>query len=156
MWMAKRYCSLRQTVKGQPTCDFLVALPFWRTIWTSLHHRYFFICTKMQDDARKALRMSKNKKVICQGQRSLCFRHFFVFCVRTSVSCRQFVICNLSFASQYISGIYFSNSGLLTVNISSRYREVSLNMSYKVILFRFVKVRHKIPLITKLDNARTV
>ena len=31
-----------------------------------------------------------------------------------------------------MSGIYFSNSGLSMVNISSRYREVSLNMSMYV------------------------
>ena len=41
------------------------------------------------------------------------------------------------------------------VKISSKYREVSLNMSInKVVLFRFVKVRHKIPLITKYKRIR--
>ena len=49
----------------------------------------------------------------------------------------------------YISGICLSNSGLSMVNISSRYWKVSLNNVYKVIKFRFVKVRHKISLIKK-------
>ena len=41
-----------------------------------------------------------------------------------------FALFNWSSAG-YISGIYFSNSGLSMVNMSSRYREVSLNMSMR-------------------------
>ena len=51
------YCSLRQKVKCQPNCYFLVPSPFLRNIFISLHRRYFLLFTKMHDDARKTLGM---------------------------------------------------------------------------------------------------
>ena len=63
-WTVKKaaYCSLRQKVKGQSTCDFLVSHRFWRNILISLHHRYSLLWIKTQEYARKTLRMSRNKK----------------------------------------------------------------------------------------------
>ena len=53
----------------------------------------------------------------------------FIFKSRKEVSLSEvFALFNWSSVG-YISGICFSNSGLSMVNISSRYREVPLNMS---------------------------
>ena len=91
------YYSLRQKVKGQSTCNFLVALPFWKNILISLHHRYFFLCSKMQDDALKTLRMLQIKKAFVKVNRyafsmNVMFSSFCVYCARVSVSWSRFVI----------------------------------------------------------------
>ena len=63
----------------------------------------------------------------------------FTFKSRKEVSLSKvFALINWSSVG-YMLGIYFSNSGLSMMNISSRYREVSLNKSIRLDLFRFVK-----------------
>ena len=55
----------------------------------------------------------------------------FIFKSKKEVSLSEvFALLNWS-SSGYISGVYFSNSGLSMVNILSRYREVSLNTSMR-------------------------
>ena len=55
----------------------------------------------------------------------------FIFKSKKEVSLSEvFALFNWNSAG-YISGICFSNSGLSMVKISSRYREVSLNISSK-------------------------
>ena len=77
-----KYWSLSQRVKGQPSCNPLVVLYFWRNIFTPLNHRCIQLQKKMVDDDWKTPRTSKDKKVIGQGQyrmlsdRALCLRHF--------------------------------------------------------------------------------
>ena len=67
--------------------------------------------------------------------------------------CLKYLLWSTKVPLDIYQAYVFSNSGLSMLNISSRYREVSLNMYvYKVILFRFVKVRHNIPLMTKLKT----
>ena len=46
---------------------------------------------------------------------------------RSKFLCLKYLLCSVG----YISGICFSNSGLSIVDISSRYQEVSLNMSIR-------------------------
>ena len=71
----------------------------------------------------------------------------FIFKSKKEVSLSEvFALFNCSSAG-YISGIYFSNSGLSMVNISSRYRGIIKHV-YEVMAFGFFKVRHKVPLIT--------
>ena len=47
-WMDKRksLIDLRVKIKGQPSCDLLDALYFWRNIFLLFDHRYFRICKK--------------------------------------------------------------------------------------------------------------
>ena len=63
-----KYWYLSQKVKGQPSCNSLVALYFWRNICTHLNHRCIKLWKQMKDDDWKTPRTSKVKKVIGQGQ----------------------------------------------------------------------------------------
>ena len=77
-----KYWYLSQKVKGQPSCNSLVALYFWQNIFTPLNHKCIQLCKKMKDDDWKTSRTSKDKKVIGKGQlrmlsdRALCLWHF--------------------------------------------------------------------------------
>ena len=63
-----KYWSLNEKVKGQPSCNSLVALYFWRNIFTPLNHRCIQLRKQMKDDYWNTPRTSKVKKVISQGQ----------------------------------------------------------------------------------------
>ena len=63
-----KYWSLCQKVKGQPSCNSLVAHYFWKNIFTHLNCRCNQLCKQMTDDDWKTPRTSKDKKVIGQGQ----------------------------------------------------------------------------------------
>ena len=63
-----KYWSFSQKVKGQLSCNSLVALYFWRTIFTPLNHRGIQLRKQMEDDDWTTPRRSKDKKVIGQGQ----------------------------------------------------------------------------------------
>ena len=63
-----KYWSLSRKVKGQHSCNSLVALSFWQNISTPLNHRYIYLCKHVKDDDLKTPRTSKDKKVIGQGQ----------------------------------------------------------------------------------------
>ena len=59
-----RYWSLSQKVKGQHSCNSLVALSFWQNISTPLNHRCIHLCQQVKDDYLKTLRTSKDKKLL--------------------------------------------------------------------------------------------
>ena len=63
-----KYWSLSRKVKGQYSCNSLVALSFGQNISTALINRCIHICKQMEDDDLKTPRTSKDKKVIGQGQ----------------------------------------------------------------------------------------
>ena len=63
-----KYWSLSQKIKGQPFCNSLIALYFWRNIFTPLNHRCIQLKKQMTDDDWNIPRTSKVKKVIDQGQ----------------------------------------------------------------------------------------
>ena len=89
---------MSQKVKGQPSCNSLVALYFWQNIFTPLNHRCIQSCKKMTDDDWKTSRTSKDKKGIGKGQkrmlsdRALCLCHFFVNSASISAPYMHFVI----------------------------------------------------------------
>ena len=59
-----KYWFLSQRVKGQPFCNFLIALYFWQNIFTPLNHRCIQLCKQMKDDDKKTPRTSKDKKLL--------------------------------------------------------------------------------------------
>ena len=78
-----KYWSSSQKVKGQPSCNSLVALYFWQNIFTPLNHICIQLCKKMEDDDRNTPRTSKDKKLLVKVSNGafpieLCI--FFIFC----------------------------------------------------------------------------
>ena len=94
--------TLGQKVKGQPSCDFLVALIFWQDTWTHHHQCVFLLCTQMQDDDRKTPRFFVgqtgivNKVGECRCPKALDdFADFRIFCQVgrfISAGCYQFLM----------------------------------------------------------------
>ena len=63
-----KYWSLSQSVKVQPSCNSLVALYFWRSIFMPLNHICIELWKQIKGDDRKTPWTSKDKKIIGQGQ----------------------------------------------------------------------------------------
>ena len=57
-----KYWSLSRKVKGQHSCNSLVALSFWQNISTPLNHRCIHLCKQVKDDDLKTPRTSKGQK----------------------------------------------------------------------------------------------
>ena len=58
-----KHWSFSQKVKGQPSCNSLVALYFWQNIFTPLNHRCIQLRKHIQDGDRKTPRTSKDKRL---------------------------------------------------------------------------------------------
>ena len=54
---------LSQKVKGQLSCDFLVALYLKQNIFTPLKNTYFWLCKKMKDYDRKRPEHQKTERL---------------------------------------------------------------------------------------------
>ena len=63
------YLSMSRKVKGQHSCNSLVALSFWLNIPTPLNRRCIYLCKQVKDDDLKTPRTSKDKK--CYWSRSI-------------------------------------------------------------------------------------
>ena len=92
-----KYWYSSQKVKGQPSCNSLVALYFWQNIFTPLNHICIQLCKKMKADDWNTPRTSKDKRLLEKVSNGcfpieLCVFVIFVNSASISAPYMQFVI----------------------------------------------------------------